>query len=93
MKLRHAAAFALLSTLFVGCAVEGRSYERAAVAPAKSAVYVYRPYNVFGSVVEDPVSCGDQSTRFCLSRIPRGSYRSQSLDGPSRLVQRAFLNS
>ncbi len=71
MKLRHAVAFALLSTLFVGCAVEGHSYERAAVAPAKSAVYVYRPYNVFGSVVEDPVSCGHQS----MSLGPGGYHR------------------
>ncbi len=71
MNLCHAAAFALLSTLFVGCAVEGRSYEMAAVAPAKSAVYIYRPYSVVGSVVEPPVSCGDQST----SLGPGGYHR------------------
>ncbi len=71
MKLRHAAAFALLSTLLVGCAVEGRPYEMTAVAPAKSAVYIYRPYGVVGSVVEPPVSCGDQST----SLGPGGYHR------------------
>ncbi len=68
---RWTAALGLLSTLFVGCAVEGRPYEMTAVAPAKSAVFIYRPYNVFGSVVEDPVSCGDQST----SLGPGGYHR------------------
>ena len=53
---------ALLSTLFVGCAVEGNSYEAPAIAPAKSAVSIYRPYNVFGAVAEYPVSCADHST-------------------------------
>ena len=71
MRLRRIAAFALLSTLFVGCAVEGRPYEMTAVAPAKSAVYIYRPYGVVGSVVEPPVSCGDQST----SLGPGGYHR------------------
>lgn len=71
MKLRHAAAFALLSTLFVGCSVEGHSYETAAIPPAKSVVYVYRPYNVFGGVLEYPVSCGDAS----MSLGPGGYHR------------------
>jgi hypothetical protein len=62
MNPRDVAALVLLSTLFVGCSVEGRSYETTAVPPARSAVYIYRPYNVFGGVVEYPVSCGDQST-------------------------------
>jgi hypothetical protein len=52
LNLRHVAALTLLSTLLVGCAVEGRSYEATAAAPTKSAVYIYRPYNVFGGVVE-----------------------------------------
>ncbi len=65
------AALGLISILFVGCAVEGRSYEMAAVAPAKSAAYMYRPYSVVGSVVEPPVSCGDQST----SLGPGGYHR------------------
>ena len=62
MKSRYVVALTLLSTLFAGCAVEGSSYEPAAAVPAKSTVYIYRPYNVFGGVVEFPVSCGDQST-------------------------------
>jgi len=64
-------AIALLSTVFVGCSVEGRSYETAEVPSARSAVYIYRPYNVFGGVVEYPVSCGDQST----SLGPGGYHR------------------
>lgn len=71
MNLHRAAAFALLATLFVGCSVEGNSYEKAAVTPTKSAVYIYRPYNFIGSVVEDPVSCGDQ----VVSLGPGGYHR------------------
>jgi hypothetical protein len=71
MKLRHAAALALLATLFVGCAVEGSSYEMAAIVPAKSAAYIYRPYNIFGGVLEYPVNCDDHST----SLGPGGYHR------------------
>ncbi len=62
MKLCHAAEIALLSTLFVGCAVEGHSFQTAAISPAKSAVYIYRPYSIIGGALKFPVSCGDHST-------------------------------
>jgi hypothetical protein len=61
----------LLSIVFVGCAVKGHSYETTAAAPTKSAVYIYRPYNVFGGLVQFPISCEDQST----SLGPGGYHR------------------
>jgi len=71
MNPRQLTALALLSTVFVGCAVKGQSYETTAAAPTESTVYIYRPYNVFGGVVKFPVSCGDQST----SLGPGGYHR------------------
>ena len=45
--------------LFAGCAVQGADYEAVPVAPAKSAIYLYRPYNVLGSGLSPVVNCGD----------------------------------
>jgi hypothetical protein len=75
MNPRQITALALLSTVFVGCAVKGHSYETIAAPPAKSSVYIYRPYNVFGGVVEYPISCADQSTS-----LGPGGYRRLVVD-------------
>ena len=80
MKLCQAAAFAILSTLFFGCAVEGQPYQAAAITPAKSAVYIYRPYSVLGGVLEFPVTCGDAS----MSLGPGGYHRLIVDPGPVR---------
>jgi len=45
-----------------GCAVQGSAYEQAAAPPARSIVYIYRPYNLMGSGFVPAINCGDYST-------------------------------
>lgn len=45
-----------------GCAVQGSAYQRAATPPARSVVYIYRPYNLMGSGFVPAINCGDYST-------------------------------
>ncbi len=45
------------------CAVQGQPFERVAVPPAHSVIYVYRPYHYAGSALRPPVTCGDETAR------------------------------
>jgi|SRR5271155_1444935 hypothetical protein len=57
------AAAAAVSMMVAGCAVEGASYEKAALQPKDQVIYVYRPYSYFGSLVRPPVTCGEETAR------------------------------
>jgi hypothetical protein len=46
-----------------GCAVQGRSFERASTPPGDAVIYVYRPYHYAASLLEPPVTCGDETAR------------------------------
>lgn len=47
----------------VGCAVQGRPFERAYAAPDNEEIYVYRPYSYAGSLLRPPVTCGNETAR------------------------------
>jgi hypothetical protein len=95
-KLIRAAMLALLPAgILTGCSsgVEGPSYEKATVAPAKSAIYLYRPQDHAPSIVLTPlvplvsarptlppVNCGDNS----IALGPGGYHRFLVEPGPIR---------
>jgi hypothetical protein len=53
----------ILAAAVIGCAVQGTPFERAKLKPKQQVVYVYRPYNYFGSLLKPAVTCGDESAR------------------------------
>ena len=48
-------------TFALGCAVQGRPFEKATAPPNNATIYVYRPYKFESSLLKPPVTCGDQS--------------------------------
>ena len=54
---------AVASMVAVGCAVQGASFEKAALKPNDQVIYVYRPYSYFGSLVRPVVTCGEETAR------------------------------
>jgi hypothetical protein len=58
-----------LALFALGCAVQGAPFERAAVPPGDSVIYVYRPYSFNFSLLRPVVTCGDES-----ARIGPGAY-------------------
>ena len=51
--------FALTFTL--GCAVQGRPFEKAEAPPNNATIYVYRPYHYESSLLKPDVTCAGQS--------------------------------
>ena len=49
--------------LLGGCAVQGRSFEKAYSPPGDAVIYVYRPYNYAGSLLRPSVTCGEGTAR------------------------------
>ncbi|HJU29751.1 MAG TPA: hypothetical protein VJ718_11300 [Candidatus Binataceae bacterium] len=59
-----AAAVALVGALACGgCAVQGHSFERASAPPGNAVIYVYRPYRYTCSLLDPPVTCGEETAR------------------------------
>jgi hypothetical protein len=56
-------------TLVYGCAVQGNPFDKAAVPPGESVIYVYRPYHYAASLLRPPVTCGED-----MARIGPGGY-------------------
>jgi hypothetical protein len=52
-----------LAVLAAGCAVGGSPFDKLAVPPAKSVIYVYRPYHYAASLLRPPVTCGGDTAR------------------------------
>lgn len=46
-----------------GCAVQGDPFKRALAPPGHAVIYVYRPYSYAGSLLQPPVTCGDDTAR------------------------------
>ncbi len=53
----------LVAALAAGCAVQGSQFDKVAVPPAESVIYVYRPYHYAGSLLRPPVTCGEGTAR------------------------------
>ncbi len=52
----------LLAPIFaIGCAVQGRPFEKASSPPGNAVIYVYRPYNYASSLLKPAVTCGGES--------------------------------
>ena len=53
----------VLSAAVIGCAVQGTPFEKARLKSEQQVIYVYRPYNYFGSLLKPAVTCGDDTAR------------------------------
>ncbi len=62
-NLLGAAPVFIVGCLAVGCAVQGRPFERAYAPPGNAVIYVYRPYNYAGSLLRPSVRCGGETAR------------------------------
>ena len=49
--------------MLAGCAVQGPPFQRAQPLPGNATIYVYRPYNYGGSLLQPAVTCGDDTAR------------------------------
>lgn len=61
MNWRIAIAALGLVSFAAGCAAQGKKFEPAAAPQRDSIIYVYRPYNFFGSAIDPPVQCGQET--------------------------------
>ena len=43
--------------------MQGHRFERAAAPPGNAVIYVYRPYHYAASLLEPPVTCGEETAR------------------------------
>ena len=61
MNRRPAAILLGAAAILAGCAVQGRSFQRAYAPPDKAIIYVYRPYNFGSSLLHPPVTCDGET--------------------------------
>jgi hypothetical protein len=52
-----------ISVLAIGCAVQGRPFEKISPPPAHAVIYVYRPYAYGSSALRPEVTCGEDTVR------------------------------
>lgn len=62
-RILKAIVLCVASASTCGCAVQGRSFERASVPAGDAVIYVYRPYSYAASLLRPAVTCGDESAR------------------------------
>src|SRR5277367_1430635 len=53
----------LLATVAVGCAVQGKPFEKASAPPGNAVIYVYRPYSYYSSLIHPAITCGEDTLR------------------------------
>ena len=53
----------LVAVIPVGCAVQGRQFEKTSSPPGYAVIYVYRPYHYGSSLLRPSVTCGDETAR------------------------------
>jgi hypothetical protein len=71
------AVAAAVSMMVAGCAVEGASYEKAALQPKDQVIYVYRPYSYFGSDRAAIMLSWCRRARFYAASKPKPPTRSR----------------
>ncbi len=55
--------YAGLGAAALGCAVQGRPFEKVPPPPAHAVIYVYRPYTYGSSALRPDVTCAEDSVR------------------------------
>jgi hypothetical protein len=53
----------VVSTVAIGCAVDGQPFEKAPSPPGTAVIYVYRPYSYADSALRPAVTCGEDTAR------------------------------
>jgi hypothetical protein len=49
--------------VLIGCAVQGRPFEKVSPPPRNAVIYVYRPYHYGSSALRPAVTCADETAR------------------------------
>jgi hypothetical protein len=71
----------VVSTVSIGCAVQGQSFEKISSPPGNAVVYVYRPYSYAGSALRPAVTCGEDT-----ARIGPGGYHAFVVPASEKVV-------
>jgi hypothetical protein len=53
----------VLATVAIGCAVQGKPFEKASAPPGNAVIYVYRPYSYASSLILPAITCGEDTLR------------------------------
>jgi hypothetical protein len=70
-----------VGTVGLGCAVQGKPFEKIASPPGTAVVYVYRPYNYGSSLLRPSVTCGEDT-----ARIGPGGYHAFIVPAGEKVV-------
>lgn len=65
----------------IGCAVQGKPFERASAPPGNAVIYVYRPYSYASSLILPAITCGEDTLR-----ISPGGYHAFIVPAGQKVV-------
>lgn len=65
----------------IGCAVQGRPFEKIPSPPGNAVIYVYRPYSYMNSLLRPAVTCGEDT-----ARIGPGGYHAFIVPAGDKVV-------
>lgn len=65
----------------IGCAVQGKPFEKIDSPPGTAVIYVYRPYSYGGSALRPAVTCGEDT-----ARIGPGGYHAFIVPAGEKVV-------
>jgi len=71
----------VVSTFAIGCAVQGKAFERASSPPGNAVIYVYRPYSYYSSLIHPAITCGEDT-----ARIGPGGYHAFTVPAGEKVV-------
>jgi hypothetical protein len=80
---RWLSAFLLcvVTIVAIGCAVQGKPFERASSPPGNAVIYVYRPYSYYSSLIRPAITCGEDT-----ARIGPGGYHAFVVPAGEKVV-------
>lgn len=71
----------IVATVAIGCAVQGKPFEKASSPPGNAVIYVYRPYSYASSLIRPAITCGEDTLR-----ISPGGYHAFIVPAGQKVV-------
>jgi len=71
----------VVATVAIGCAVQGKPFEKASLPPGNAVIYVYRPYSYASSLIRPAITCGEDTLR-----ISPGGYHAFIVPAGQKVV-------
>ncbi len=71
----------VVATVAIGCAVQGKPFEKASSPPGDAVIYVYRPYSYASSLIRPAITCGEDTLR-----ISPGGYHAFIVPAGQKVV-------